>query len=271
MLRANRFVAVVLFGWATLALSPYATAQARFFSASELPEDPTAVEVLGARPLTASDFPASFYHLLPHGKFCSATLVGPGAVVTAAHCVADRSIMYIKHGDWRAQGECRQHKAYAQGNRSADIALCAVSPFAQIPGERVANVPLLSQSTVLLTGYGCVKSKDVPEGGAPEPQKSLFGGEAIVVDLPVGDNFHFTSAGQAVLCFGDSGGATFVVAGNSRRLLVGANAASDFFTRSAVTALYAPGIADFINDWADKHGRKICGLHADAVPCREAP
>src|SRR5262245_54831417 len=57
-------------------------------SVEALGQSGTGPKVIGGRPAKSSDWPASFYSSA-EGARCTATLVGPRAMLLAAHCVGD--------------------------------------------------------------------------------------------------------------------------------------------------------------------------------------
>src|SRR6266567_8556582 len=94
-------------------------------------------------------FPAALY---ADGEAqCSATLVGPDALLTALHCVKlaarSGSPMRIEFAGRSAQAEC-------EAAPSRDAALCKVSPLVQrIAFDAIARKPVAPQDRVILTGW----------------------------------------------------------------------------------------------------------------------
>jgi hypothetical protein len=225
---------------------------------SGLPED----VLIGGRPANPAHWPASVY-ISSGGSRCSATVVGKWVVLTAAHCVNDGGRIQFNLGPNRFSGSCKHHPNYKR-NKTADFALCKMSkPMMGLPYESIATKqPYAIGDTLLLTGYGCTR------GGGGGGNDGIFRiGEAKVTRAPKGGNYDTVLEKGAALCFGDSGGAGFVIKGD-KRLVFGVNSRGDIATTSFLSSTWFGD--SWMGDWANNNKVKICGLHPDASGCRNS-
>lgn len=200
---------------------------------------------------------------------CTATLIGPGTILIAAHCVDDNPrVRFVRDAD-----VVRSLCVIAPGWRGevdngSDIALCLLERSIRgIPYERVSfDLPRVGQ-IAHLTGYGCTE-----QGG--ERDGILRLGEAPIQNRPPGFRHSpgtlytvaSVAAGQAVLCPGDSGGPLYVMGGtlDGPRSVIGVNSATTFDRGvSLFAALGAPANAAFIRSFAEARGQQICGVNLE--------
>lgn len=238
---------------------------------SELPIEaaPSDQLLINGVPVDRRQFPTVFR--MTTGGTCTATLIGEAAMLTAAHCLPHGSIISFVLAQRRVRGVCEHARGYhPQRNQSEDWAICLLEfPVTNIQYETVAtSVPPLGQR-VVLTGYGCTV-----EGGNLDGK--LRAGISEVVDgVSLGFGRETSTVytrsniatGGAVLCPGDSGGPLFLIAGNSfnsARTLIGVNSRTTFrFGVSLFAATGSTAGKQFLKDWAERHGQKVCGVNTD--------
>lgn len=256
-----------------------ASADVTLHSIGELSDGPTLSEELhGAREALKADWPASFYSALGMpARPCTHSLVAARALLTAAHCVADGGSVSFSYAGRDYKGTCKRHPAYAAVPRrpSADYALCLVTPPVEgVRFERVGRdpLPLAVGRSLLLTGFGCT---DHAVGGSDGIYRI---GDATIQSIPAGpkDNY-IVAKGEAVLCFGDSGGPAYLVEGGVRRI-VSVNSQVENAPapeRSFLSSTMTPDATAFFAKWkADQAAATppvvihICGLDEAAVQCR---
>src|SRR4051812_14236551 len=82
------------------------------FQAVDMLKQNTTEERLGnGTVVNPKDWTASFYATLTangQGASCTATLVGPRSLLTAAHCIADGGEVEFQRGNQRYTGQCEQ-------------------------------------------------------------------------------------------------------------------------------------------------------------------
>lgn len=223
----------------------------------ETPPEPDAGTgtVTNGVPTGPSKWPATLVSSSALGA-CTATIIGPRTVLTAAHCVNDGASMIVGS----KTVSCKRHKDYNSQLYTSDIALCiSSSDFATSKFERLNTSPAIppAGSTIRILGYGCTVS-----GG--HASQNLFTGTVGVTGKP---GTIITLAGSAQVCQGDSGGAAYVESNESppiRRSVVGVNSTLQGTNTSNVTDVADPSIVAFIQEWRTANNAKICGY--DALP-----
>jgi hypothetical protein len=197
------------------------------------------VQVTGGFPIDESDFPATARSTAPGGS-CTATLVGPRVLLTAAHCVdrgldqaaADAEGLPMENsGKVRFDAEfdlvCKMHPSYSlapapsttRPRTSEDWALCELSGKPARVAETIATSTLsVGQRPYFILGFGCagvtkVNGKLVPTDGGG---KLLAGSDTLLeigVGTQPGSSGHFAVTRADIrepsLCPGDSGGGAF--------------------------------------------------------------
>ena len=248
----------------------------------ELSQNPVMTKQLrGARETTNAEWPASFYVRFNANESCTGSIVGPQAVLMAAHCIADRGVLKftakdVAHRDVAYEADCRRHEAYEAypRNVSADYVLCKVrTPVRGVPFERVNRNPAAVGigTKLLLTGFGC--TTDAGTGGKDDVYRI---GDVEVSSLPTApDQNYYTANNQVALCFGDSGGPAFLQAHNGSRTQVSVNSAvsrqGDRLTETSfLSSISTPqALALLRRKWEDDKPLAICGLEdVDPPGCR---
>lgn len=233
-------------------------------------------EVINGKPAAASDWPATRKSgsRIENGKTvaCTATIIGPRVILTAAHCVANGAMLSIETGQGRVSAQCERHPHYDPVVYSNDIALCSTKDEIRLANgklyERLNTSPSTPRrnSSVIVLGYGCTS----PSGSG---STNLVAG--VTTAMRATNNGVILGKGS-VLCEGDSGGAAYQLLDSSLqptpRVVIGVNSTRSVdYTHSTVTNVAAPDIATFIDDWAVRKGVTICGYGAPPALCQPAP
>jgi hypothetical protein len=260
-------------------------------------------------PGASKDWQASFYTTFtgPDGitHACTAALVGPGALLTAAHCipkdagasVAIQRMPFEPASVTGHAGHCVISDTY-DTDHSTDWALCSIDPQIIAPAsfryERVQLVPMPSFVTpkhmpVILGGYGC--TSDVVDASSGPPTYNI-GSNAIVetsqATTRTYDGQYYAPRQQANLftdpwdganlCPGDSGGPAFRITSAAdgpyvHRVIVGINTNAfwrdDTHAEWAGSMLSSLGAGDFgtwAASWADTNHQTVCGVWPQALP-----
>ena len=246
----------------------------------QLNQDGGGPTVIGGQPAVTSQWPASFYSAAKSGR-CTATLVGPRALLLAAHCVGDGQPATIKLSGGPISGTCTRSPEYL-GDASADYALCfMVKPISELglTFETINTDPTIikRQAPITLTGYGCTATDDTGgnDGIFRIASTTIF---ALPGD-PASERDTILIQDSIAICPGDSGGGAYVYQTPERRLLVSVNSRSwTTWNYSYLSSLSTKDGIDFLHAWISKSGgsgpnadddaRLICGVNYNGNDCR---
>lgn len=197
------------------------------------------IQVYGGAKPVAGDWRSIVIASMPAAsglRSCTATLVGPKVLLTAAHCVDagdDKPVrvVVLQVASKDLTFDCAIDEAYLaagfynvvwpRSDTSPDYALCAMRPMAgpvpalfdSYPRDRLDLAALKANDPVLITGYGCVQMDvdlQTPDL-KPGPFAAAFNVGDETVDT-IGSRVVTTKSAAAkepALCFGDSGGPLF--------------------------------------------------------------
>lgn len=237
-------------------------------------------QIIGGRLAVRADWPATFIFEKQKGVgSCTSTAVGSRVILTAAHCVDNGAEGEIERPGGNVGVLCEHHSDYTPSDNhptrttSADWALCLAKSDLKVREYETLNknaVLLKKDLEVLLTGYGCNK-----QGGSDGGFGALYEGEANVQELPNPNHperwkrHYAVTRGGAAVCYGDSGGATYLFrdAAKQSRVVVGVNSRGDISTVSYISAASVDAFSSWAKKWADQRGVTICGLHPNAASC----
>lgn len=210
--------------------------------------------IIGGTKVVPSDFPW-VKKITVEGAGCTASVVGPKVLLTAAHCVRNGMVGIQLDGD-TASGEVIRHPSWP--GKDIDIAVIIVSDRdANLLSGIEAVTPagtLAIGDEVQQVGYGCTKS-----GGVGGLDGNMYYGTATV---RYQDPFNHVTIGNA-LCFGDSGGPAFVKDDAGQIIQVGIASKGNLKTDSYYTRLDVVETNGFLNQVATSKGVEICGINAD--------
>lgn len=214
--------------------------------------------------------------------YCTGTLVGPEAVLTAAHCMVDANnelrpaLVQIGKDSWTLT--CMRSERQ-KVDRSYDYALCRLQkpPNADplpkdIFFDAVDTRQVAIGDPVLLVGYGCESMAPGPNGAmiaGPRARAFRIGDEKISMASKSSPAIMINSAAkEPALCPGDSGGPLMTGVSTkhqeAERSIRGINysvapGSGETKYRSMVVALSHPVFADLLKAWRTANtGALIC-------------
>lgn len=228
---------------------------------------------------------------LSHGTFCTATMIGPRVLLTAAHCISNlpRGPLPMHLNIYDRTANCRYHPSFRlQGFAfQFDYALCLIDRPIDVIADGVPNALKFERLSLdardsnfrygdqasryfVLVGYGCTTyDQKLSE------KRGLSGGYTRV-DLFTPLRMRSGVRGSrdnAILCAGDSGGAVYrladlknpygprtIVAVNSANIVQGGRVGDySFLARTS-----APAFVTFFRQWKRDMGNpKVCGVDRD--------
>lgn len=230
---------------------------------------------------------------------CTATLVGPRILLTAAHCVGNDDVTFVYVKGKTRTADCKRHSKYSAdydndrttanwARTSADYAVCVIRKddlVTNLVFEVLGAGPLFETKTVLrLLGFGCSGTTTDPDGygvlrtaGAGVTQLPASSTNYIVTNwLAGGFGGGFTHAKGGAVCPGDSGGAAYWPVGNASRRIVGLNSRTgveeDGRTLNGISYLSSvltDSAYEFLKSFSTPDSGGICGFEPSMAGCRQ--
>lgn len=190
------------------------------------------------------------------GGACSATLVGPKVLITAAHCATTGSTVTFSLDGKKYSAKMTRSNLYPSQDLDINVGIID-SEVANVHPKTIGG-KATKGITITLFGYGCTDSDG--NGGN---DGTLRTGTSVVTGF---SNFDMVSStpGGAALCFGDSGGPAFIADnGEDSAVLLGINSKGNISDTNYNTRLDIAESQKFLTDFAQKNGVDICGINKD--------
>jgi secreted trypsin-like serine protease len=179
-------------------------------------------QVIGGSPVAGSTYPATGALIRGTGDAhlaCTATLIAPRLVLTAAHCIDDKALSFTLASDaLAARGGIAVSRSLVHPDFSAsvgthDLAVAQLSDAVNdaTPESLFEDRPLTVGQSVALVGYG-------PTTDEFAPSRVKNAASAVVEEVSDAE-FVVGEAGAVENCGGDSGGPAFLETAEGRRVV----------------------------------------------------
>ncbi len=219
------------------------------------------IRLINGNPVPAGQWTEVVKLVAPTGSICTGTVVGPRAVLTAAHCGPQGSKQVFKIGETSYEAKLFRSSKFPSQEHDVGIAITTqdiqgVSP-ATIGGKTSVGL------NVKMLGYGCTQDGGGGTSGV------LHIGDSTISEFPDAVQMVLSRADGAVLCFGDSGGPSAIVQ-RDKHLIVGVHSKGNVIDISIDIRTDAQDSIDFFNKIANEQSIQICGINktctTDPIP-----
>jgi hypothetical protein len=241
-----------------------------FLSEFALANVPT---LIGGKVARQGEFPEVIYISSGRSR-CSATVVGPKVILTAAHCLEDgKDITPVAEFVVLNQvfkAKCTHHPEYAS-KYSHDFALCKTNQEIDVKWATISKEPVELAEQVTLMGFGATipRNPDGSGGGGGNDGK-LRWGLAPVVQLPenspAGGYQYFYTEGSSALNFGDSGGPVMKKIDDpktDKHMVIGTNSRGNIRSLSLLSSTFLPNFQNWAMAYTMQHNVEICGINKE--------
>ncbi len=185
------------------------------------------------------------------GARCTATIVGPKTVLTAAHCAKNGATVKFTYKGVSHSAKVYRSKLYPR--KDHDVALAfSEKEFAESCPYSIGGVSKKGEE-VEIFGYGCTK----PGGGGGMDGKLRYG----KAEITGFSGYDFVSGKGAALCFGDSGGPAFAVSSDGQKFLLGVNSKGNIKNTNYNTRTDTEASQLFFEMMAKEKNADICGIN----------
>ncbi len=190
-----------------------------------------------------------------NGGACTATIVGPRAIITAGHCADDGATANFTFKGKSYSAKMNRSPKYEAEDHDISVGIVSQDIAGAVPMTIGGTAALQTELTLL--GYGCVASP-----GTGGNDGILRMGRSVVTGFSLPYDVVSRKPGGAALCFGDSGGPTFVKK-QAGYLLLAINSKGNIKDTNYCTRLDLDESKNFVKSVATSNGVDICGINAD--------
>jgi hypothetical protein len=243
------------------------------------PPSPQLTARFGQPNLTVANYASSVFVSSLTG--CTATLVGPHVLITAAHCTPGRTVVFPQ-GEELVAAICHKLRELEPQSEQHedDLALCFSAKTLSSTPETLSFDPQLvaKGQELVLSGYGLTGVNPTGTSGKKDQVGKFFNlGIVTVFRSDLNATLAEVETRGSQVQAGDSGGGVFAVpTGTTRRFLVAVSKEMSHGETKAsfLTPLAAPHIAALITRWktgvakAQGIAIDICGLDGFSTGCQ---
>lgn len=195
-------------------------------------------------------------------SMCTATVVGPKAVLTAAHCASDGATSSFEIEGQRFSGKVYRSPLYPRKDHDQAL-IVLTTPITRLAEDRggraVEFATVTEQSTVKvgqsvwMLGFGCTQP-----GGTGGNDGILREGAAEVTGF---SNYDAVLGNGVAACYGDSGGPTFLKMSDGTWRLILVTSKGNIATKSYNSRLDIPETKTWLESLISQHQVEICGYN----------
>jgi hypothetical protein len=202
-----------------------------------------------ARPVTPGTW-KEVVRITSGGGGCTATIVGPRVIITAAHCASNGATARFTYGGKAYEATIRRSPIYPGRDHDISIGTLNQDIVGAVP-MKIGGVATVGTELTIL-GYGCTAP---PGTGGNDGILRI--GKSVVVGF---SNYDMVSRrpGGAALCYGDSGGPAFTMV-DGKPLLLGINSKGNIEDTNYNTRLDRKESLDFLKTFS----ATICGINSE--------
>jgi hypothetical protein len=210
------------------------------------------VRLINGTPVPAGTY-TEVVKIVSDGGDCAATVVGPRAILTAAHCAVEGATASFSVNGKQYSAKMSRSPLYPQQDHDVAIGVTNVD----IEGAKPATIGGTATVGLGITifGAGCTASG----GGTSDGVMRM--GDTVITGFS-GFDAVSRKAGGAAVCFGDSGGPAIIVS-NNKHLVVGVNSKGNIQDTNYSVRTDITQTTDFLKKYASTNNTTICGINSD--------
>jgi len=218
--------------------------------------------LINGKPVAAGTWEEVVY-IRSSGGSCTATVVGPRVIITAAHCATTGSSVTFNHSGKKYTAKMTRSSLYPGKDHDVSLGLLTEDIVSAKP-KTIGGIASKGLGITLL-GYGCIN-----EGGGGGNDGILRIGESVITGFSGYDIVSSSPPSGAALCFGDSGGPAFIAdKGEDGAVLIGINSKGNISDTNYNTRLDSTESQSFLRTFATNNRVDICGING--VVCTDEP